>query len=96
MRKRRIAAVRGPRANARESAEEVAAEDGSEEGVKTPTAVESGGRVDDDDDGNEEFEKRYREAEKALQERLEKLSLKLGEQDDTIKEAETSIASAGS
>ena len=94
VRKRRIAAVRERSAEATELEEEVAAEDGSGEGEKTPTAVEF--RGGDDDDGDEEFEKRYRETEKALQERLEKLSLKLGEQDATNKESETSIASAGS
>ncbi|KAL6711401.1 hypothetical protein ACN47E_004335 [Coniothyrium glycines] len=44
------------------------------EGEKTPTAIEPG---DADIEDDEAFEKRFRETERALQERLEKLSLKL-------------------
>ncbi|KAF2686985.1 hypothetical protein K458DRAFT_416304 [Lentithecium fluviatile CBS 122367] len=44
------------------------------EADKTPTAQSPEEKEDD-----EEFEKRYRETEKALQERLEKLTLKLSE-----------------
>lgn len=54
--------------------EEVAEEVGAE-GEKTPTAVELGEEDDEEDD--EAFEQRYRETEKALRERLEKLTLKL-------------------
>ncbi|PVH97757.1 hypothetical protein DM02DRAFT_644012 [Periconia macrospinosa] len=66
-----------------------------EEADKTPTAqspdLKENGKqdVNDDEDGvgdddlledEEEFERRYRETEKALQERLEKLTAKLAEQ----------------
>jgi hypothetical protein len=47
------------------------------DGEKTPTAVEFGGEDD------EAFEKRFKETERALQERLEKLSKKLQEEEDT-------------
>ncbi|RMZ70750.1 glutathione-dependent formaldehyde-activating [Pyrenophora seminiperda CCB06] len=71
------------------AAEEVATEDGGGgEGEKTPTAAEFG--VEDD----EEYEKRFREMEKALQERLERLSLKLEEGDDAEKKAATCTPSA--
>ena len=46
------------------------------DGEKTPTAT---GDVDDGED-DEAFERRFRETEKALQERLAKLSLKLGDE----------------
>lgn len=49
------------------------------DGEKTPTAGEFGGEGDEVDD--EEFEKRFRETERALQERLERLSKKLAEED---------------
>jgi hypothetical protein len=45
------------------------------DGEKTPTAVEFGGEDD------EAFEKRFRETERALQERLEKLNKKLQEEE---------------
>lgn len=48
------------------------------EGEKTPTATEPG---DNDVEDDEAFERRYRETERALQERLEKLSLKLREEE---------------
>lgn len=47
------------------------------DGEKTPTATED---VEDAED-DEAFEKRFRETERALQERLAKLSLKLGEEE---------------
>ncbi|KAH8722606.1 Mss4-like protein [Phaeosphaeriaceae sp. PMI808] len=53
------------------------ADDGAGDGEKTPTAVEFGGEVEDD----EAFERRFQEAERALQERLAKLSKKLEEGD---------------
>ncbi|KAH7355964.1 Mss4-like protein [Pyrenochaeta sp. MPI-SDFR-AT-0127] len=62
------------------------------EGEKTPTAVEFGEKEVEDD---EAFEKRFKETERALQERLEKLTLKLEEEQavqttstkaDTLKE----------
>jgi hypothetical protein len=49
--------------------------DGTGEGDKTPTAGEFGGEDD------EAFEQRFRETEKALQERLERLSLKLRDEE---------------
>lgn len=58
----------------REDSEDVAGE-----GEKTPTAIDPGENEIEDD---EEFEKRFRETERALQERLEKLSLKLEEMGD--------------
>lgn len=48
------------------------------EADKTPTAQSPEGKEEDDD---EAFEERYRETERALQERLEKLTLKLNEED---------------
>lgn len=60
----------------------VAGTDGAEENEdekeadKTPTA-----QSPEEKENDEEFEKRYQETEKALQERLEKLSLKLKEQE---------------
>jgi hypothetical protein len=65
--------------------EEEISEDVSAEGDKTPTAVEFGGEDD------EAFEKRFKETEKALQERLEKLSIKLEEEEVTKKMEQTSI-----
>jgi hypothetical protein len=55
------------------------------EGDKTPTAVEFGGEDD------EAFEKRFKETEKALQERLQKLSIKLEEEEATKKMEQTII-----
>ncbi|KAF2730746.1 hypothetical protein EJ04DRAFT_444428 [Polyplosphaeria fusca] len=49
---------------------------GRDGGDKTPTA-QSPEADDDDDDNDDEFEHKYAEAERALQERLEKLTLKL-------------------
>ena len=60
-------------------------EEASAEGDKTPTAVEFGGEDD------EAFEKRFKETEKALQERLEKLSIKLEEEEVTKKMEHTTI-----
>jgi hypothetical protein len=55
--------------------------DGDADGEKTPTAT---GDVDEGGEDDEAFEKRFRETEKALQERLAKLSLKLvGEEEGT-------------
>lgn len=53
-------------------------DDAAGEGEKTPTATEPG---ENDVEDDEAFEKRFRETEKALQERLEKLSLKLQEEE---------------
>ena len=60
-------------------------EEASAEGEKTPTAVEFGGEDD------EAFEKRFKETEKALQERLEKLSIKLEGEEVTKKMEQTTI-----
>jgi hypothetical protein len=65
--------------------EEELPEEVSAEGEKTPTAVEFGGEDD------EAFEKRFKETEKALQERLEKLSIKLEDEEVTKKVEQTSI-----
>jgi hypothetical protein len=64
------------------------AEEVSAEGEKTPTAVEPGDAELEDD---EAFEKRFKETERALQERLEKLSLKLGEEELAKKMEQTTI-----
>ncbi|KAF2126697.1 hypothetical protein P153DRAFT_424705 [Dothidotthia symphoricarpi CBS 119687] len=67
-------------------------EESGGEGDKTPTGVDVDADADADADGDgkededdEAFERRFRATEKALQERLERLSLKLNEdkQDDT-------------
>lgn len=71
------------------SAEETAAVEGSGEGDKTPTAGKFGGEND------EEFEKRFRETEKALQERLERLSLKLSDEEVVEKMDKTTIDEPG-
>lgn len=71
------------------SAEETAAVEGSGEGDKTPTAGQFGGEND------EEFEKRFRETEKALQERLERLSLKLSDEEVVEKMEKTTIDEPG-
>lgn len=68
--------------------QEVDAEEAGGEGEKTPTAVEPGDQEIEDD---EAFETRFRETEKALQERLEKLSLKLEEEEVTKKMEQTAI-----
>ena len=69
-------------------AKDEATEDSNAEGEKTPTAVE----FDEEDDGegedDEAFEKRYKETEKALRERLEKLTMKL-EQEEQVKQIDT-------
>ncbi|EDU43135.1 aldehyde-activating protein [Pyrenophora tritici-repentis] len=72
-----------------EVAEEVVDDGAGGDGEKTPTAGEFGGEDD------EEFERRVRETERALQERLEKLSLKLEEGDGREKKEENSVESAG-
>ncbi|CAO2652065.1 Nn.00g003480.m01.CDS01 [Neocucurbitaria sp. VM-36] len=61
------------------------------EGEKTPTAVEF---EDNDGEDDEAFEKRFKETEKALQSRLEKLSLKLEEEEITKKTGELAIGTA--
>ncbi|KAF2628318.1 hypothetical protein BU25DRAFT_447824 [Macroventuria anomochaeta] len=48
------------------------------DGEKTPTATGDAEEIEDD----EAFEQRFRETERALQERLAKLSLKLGDEDE--------------
>ena len=53
-------------------------DDGAADGEKTPTAVEFEKEGEGEDD--EAFERRYKETERALQERLEKLRLKLEEE----------------
>ncbi|KAG9193968.1 hypothetical protein G6011_04003 [Alternaria panax] len=62
---------------------------GEGEGDKTPTAGEFAGEDD------EEFEKRFRETEKALQERLERLSLKLSDEEVAEKMEKTTIGEPG-
>ncbi|KAF1831416.1 hypothetical protein BDW02DRAFT_55537 [Decorospora gaudefroyi] len=64
---------------------EDAEEEGGVEGDKTPTAA---GELAGEDD--EAFEKRFKETEKALQERLEKLSIKLEEEEEVTKKMEKS------
>ncbi|OAL44512.1 hypothetical protein IQ07DRAFT_592196 [Pyrenochaeta sp. DS3sAY3a] len=64
-------------ASAAAAADDGEGDEASGEGEKTPTAVEFGDREGEDD---EAFEKRFRETERALQERLEKLTLKLEEE----------------
>ncbi|CAN9115637.1 unnamed protein product [Alternaria alternata] len=93
-RKRAAAAAAALKESEREiasgsSAEETAAVEGSGEGDKTPTAGEFGGEND------EEFEKRFRETEKALQERLERLSLKLSDEEVVEKMGKTTIDEPG-
>ncbi|KAJ4993172.1 glutathione-dependent formaldehyde-activating [Stagonosporopsis vannaccii] len=58
------------------------------DGDKTPTAT---GDVDDGED-EEAFERRYQEAERALQERLAKLSLKLESEDKQASDTDTTTA----
>lgn len=65
------------KANAQRAAKK-ATEETAADGEKTPTAVEFG-EVEGEDD--EAFEKRYRETERALQERLERLRRKLEDED---------------
>lgn len=64
------------------------AEETGGEGEKTPTAVEFEGKDAEDD---EAFEKRFKETERALQDRLEKLSLKLEEDEVARKTGELAI-----
>lgn len=61
---------------------EAEVEEAGGEGEKTPTAVEFGDKEFEDD---EAFEKRFKETERALQERLEKLTLKLREEEQAKK-----------
>ncbi|KAI4615285.1 hypothetical protein J4E83_007012 [Alternaria metachromatica] len=67
----------------------VVAVEGSGEGDKTPTAGDVGG--DEDDEAEEQ---RFRETEKALLERLERLSLKLQNEEGTKKVVETCLEDA--
>ncbi|KAI4688291.1 uncharacterized protein J4E84_005222 [Alternaria hordeiaustralica] len=69
-----------------ETADGVVAVEGSGEGDKTPTAGDVGG--DEDDEAEEQ---RFRETEKVLLERLERLSLKLQNEEGTKKVAETCL-----
>jgi len=69
-----------------ETADGVVAVEGSGEGDKTPTAGDIGG--DEDDEAEEQ---RFRETEKALLERLERLSLKLQNEEGTKKVVETCL-----
>jgi len=69
-----------------EHTEVAVAVEGSGEGDKTPTAGDVGG--DDDDEVDEQ---RFRDTEKALLERLERLSLKLQNEEDTRKIVETCL-----
>ncbi|KAH9866280.1 hypothetical protein J1614_008846 [Plenodomus biglobosus] len=71
-----------------QSGTEGEAEEISGEGEKTPTAVEFGDKDLEDD---EAFEIRFKETEKALQERLEKLRLKLEEEELTKKMQQAAI-----
>ena len=57
-------------------------EDAGAEGEKTPTAVEFDEDAEDEGEDDEAFEKRYKETEKALRDRLEKLTLKLEKEDE--------------
>jgi hypothetical protein len=84
MRERTLAALKEMKEKAADG-EERETEEASAEGDKTPTAVEVGGEDD------EAFEKRFRETEKVLQERLEKLSIKLEEEEVTKKMEQTTI-----
>ncbi|CBX98919.1 hypothetical protein IAQ61_007470 [Plenodomus lingam] len=76
-----------PAAN-HQSRSDMEAEETSGEGEKTPTAVEYSEKEVDDD---EAFEEKFKETEKVLQERLERLRLKLEEQELTKKMRETTI-----
>jgi hypothetical protein len=84
MRERTLAALKEMKEKGADG-EERETEEASAEGDKTPTAVEVGGEDD------EAFEKRFRETEKVLQERLEKLSIKLEEEEVTKKMEQTTI-----
>lgn len=86
VKKRRIAASREWN-KASKTKEGGSTEEGSGEGDKTPTALEFG------EEDDESFEKRFKETEKALQERLEKLTLKLDEEDVTKKMEQTTVGS---
>jgi hypothetical protein len=79
IKKRKIAAIK-LRGNGEEGDAEISAE-----GEKTPTALEFGGEDD------EAMEKRCQEMENSLQERLEKLSLKLEKDEVTKKMGEAAI-----
>jgi hypothetical protein len=79
-------AMKGSKDGASGEEVDVTVTEGSGEGDKTPTAGEPASDVDD-----EEFEKSFRETEKALHERLERLSLKLQDEEVTKKMEATSI-----
>ncbi|KAH6883418.1 Mss4-like protein [Alternaria rosae] len=68
------------------NAEGVVAVEGSGEGDKTPTAGDVGGNDDD-----EAEDQKFRETEKALLERLERLSLKLQNEEGTKKTVDTCL-----
>ncbi|RAR04952.1 aldehyde-activating protein [Stemphylium lycopersici] len=85
VKKRRIAALREQNKTSKSREEGSTEADG--EGDKTPTALEFG------EEDDEAFEKRFKETEKALQERLEKLTLKLDEEEVTKKMEQTTIES---
>ncbi|CAA9961257.1 aldehyde-activating protein [Pyrenophora teres f. maculata] len=87
--KRRVAGEEGGGGAVPLGGEEVADEGAGGEGEKTPTAGEFGGEDD------EEFERRVRETERALLERLGRLSLKLGEGDGKEKKEEAIVGPAG-
>ncbi|KAI4616976.1 uncharacterized protein J4E87_008488 [Alternaria ethzedia] len=89
MKKRRAAAMRGSAHGTSEDEETTDGNvvvEGSGEGDKTPTAGDLGG--DEDDEAEEQ---RFRETEKALLERLERLSLKLQNEEGTKKVVETCL-----
>lgn len=71
--------------------DEINVEETGGEGEKTPTAVEF---EDNDVEDDEAFEKRFKETEKALQSRLEKLSLKLEEEELATKTGELAVGTA--
>ena len=92
VKKRRAAAFKGDTHGTSrddENTEAVVAVEGSGEGDKTPTAGDVGG--DDDDEAEEQ---RFRETERALLERLERLSLKLQNEEGTKKVVETCLEDA--
>ncbi|KAI4660204.1 uncharacterized protein J4E79_006009 [Alternaria viburni] len=89
VKKRRAAAMRGSAHGTSEDEETTdgnVAVEGSGEGDKTPTAGDLGG--DEDDEAEEQ---RFRETEKALLERLERLSLKLQNEEGTKEVVETCL-----
>ncbi|KAF1939275.1 hypothetical protein EJ02DRAFT_259923 [Clathrospora elynae] len=84
VKKNRITAMKEQKDELPGHGQEEMEEEFSGEGEKTPTAVEFWG----DDEG---FEKRFKETERALQERLEKLSLKLKEEEAKKNMGQTAI-----